>query len=93
MEVCRTGGCQGYHDRQQTWCRAGPLSRYFQALVAPPQSPHHGLRCNGAQVIADMKVQGLPRGSEEVGFGKVITSPLAQDRPLTVVQPQVGRPA
>ncbi|GIL63825.1 hypothetical protein Vafri_17820 [Volvox africanus] len=42
------------------------------------------------QVLADIKVQGLPRGSEEVGFGKVITSPLAPDRPLTVVQPQEG---
>ena len=41
------------------------------------------------QVLADIKVQGLPRGSEEVGFGKVVTSPLAPDRPLTVVQPQV----
>lgn len=35
-------------------------------------------------------MQGLPRGSEEVGFGKVITSPLAPNRPLTVVQPQEG---
>ncbi len=43
------------------------------------------------QVLSDIKVQSLPRGSEEVGFGKVITSPLAPDRPLTVVQPQVGR--
>eukprot|EP00198_Chlamydomonas_reinhardtii_P009690 XP_001699027.1 predicted protein [Chlamydomonas reinhardtii] len=42
------------------------------------------------QVLADIKVQGLPRGSEEVGFGKVVTSPLAPDRPLTVVQPQEG---
>ncbi|KAG2434511.1 hypothetical protein HYH02_012178 [Chlamydomonas schloesseri] len=42
------------------------------------------------QVLSDIKVQGLPRGSEEVGFGKVVTSPLAPDRPLTVVQPQEG---
>ncbi|KAG2493008.1 hypothetical protein HYH03_008672 [Edaphochlamys debaryana] len=42
------------------------------------------------QVLTDLKVQGLPIGSEEVSFGKVITSPLVQDRPLTVVQPQEG---
>ncbi|KXZ51879.1 hypothetical protein GPECTOR_11g314 [Gonium pectorale] len=42
------------------------------------------------QVLADIKVAGMPRGSEEVGFGKVITSPLAPNRPLTVVQPQEG---
>ncbi|KAG2423402.1 hypothetical protein HXX76_015367 [Chlamydomonas incerta] len=42
------------------------------------------------QVLADIKVQGLPTGSEEVGFGKVVTSPLAPERPLTVVQPQEG---
>ena len=40
-------------------------------------------------VVAGIQKQGLPR-NEDVGFGKVITVPLAPDRPLAVVQPQVG---
>ncbi len=39
--------------------------------------------------VADIRAQGLPR-NDAVGFGKVVTSPLAPTRTLTVVQPQEG---
>jgi len=41
------------------------------------------------RIISEIRVQGVPR-HEEVGFGRVITSPLAPGRTLTVVQPQEG---
>jgi len=41
------------------------------------------------RVVAEVRVQGLPR-NDEVGFGKVIGSPLAPGQTLTVVQPQEG---
>ncbi len=41
------------------------------------------------RAIAEIRIQGVPR-HEDVGFGKVITSPLATKRTLTVVQPQEG---
>lgn len=40
-------------------------------------------------VLSDIRVQGLPR-NDAVGFGKVISSPLAPAQTLTVVQPQEG---
>ena len=42
-----------------------------------------------SQTVTEIRVQGVTR-HEEVGFGKVITSPLAPGRTLTVVQPQEG---
>ena len=42
-----------------------------------------------SRVVSEIRVQGVPR-HEEVGFGRVITSPLAPGRTLTVVQPQEG---
>lgn len=41
------------------------------------------------KTVADIRVQGLPR-NDAVGFGKVISSPLAPSQTLTVVQPQEG---
>jgi hypothetical protein len=41
------------------------------------------------QALADIRVQGLPR-NDAVEFGKIIESPLAPGKTLTVVQPQEG---
>jgi hypothetical protein len=41
------------------------------------------------QVVADLRVQGLPR-AEDTSFGTVVPSPLPPGRPLAVVQPQEG---
>ncbi|GAX72803.1 hypothetical protein CEUSTIGMA_g258.t1 [Chlamydomonas eustigma] len=42
-----------------------------------------------SRTISDIRVQGILR-HEDISFGKVITSPLAPGRTLTVAQPQEG---